>query len=153
MGYLKKLTDLEFYVPVWTFNNKREYRNIFHSYDVLRSVALYRKGEYDKFQKLQEGEPKGLFRTPLEQWAFYCFGSMWSRVQWEFCFGDPFEKQDGTWDGEKTDAFTVFILPNAKLLKQMIDEVSLNSCKEWLREDNKRLKRNRKAWEELGTIK
>lgn len=144
----KKLTDLEFYVPVWTFRNKMEYRNIFQSLKVLRSVACYRKGEYDKLQKLRKGEPKGSFRKPLEQWAFYCFNSMWSRVEWEFGFGEPFKNNDGTWDGEKTDVFTAFILPNAKLLKQMIDGVSLNSCNEWLREENKRYKRYRKVLNE-----
>lgn len=137
----KKLTDLEFYVPIWTFDKKMEYRNIFQSLEVLRNVARYRKGEYDKLQKLREGEPKGLFRKPLEQWAFYCFSSMWSRVEWEFGFGEPFKNSDGTWDGRKVDVFTAFILPNAKLLKQMIDEVSLNSCNEWSRKDRKTVKR------------
>lgn len=143
---MKKLTDLEFYVCIWDWNDKK-YRpfNLFESSHVLRSVALYRTGQYEKFLEYERRREKetgwSVYKNELERWASWCFSDTRGRVQWEFGFGDPFLKSDGSWEGSKTDVYTIFILPNAKLLKQMVDEVSVASCKRYIREENKRLGR------------
>ena len=119
------MDKLEFNVVVWR-DGERKVINIFDSYRVCRSVCLYRLGEFNKW-----------YPDKPERWFFWCFGDMWSRYEWEVGFGEPFLNSDGSWDGEKVDVYSLFLEPNKKLLKKMIDRVSLNSCREWLRE-NKR---------------
>lgn len=152
---MKQLKDLYFGVARWDWASK-EYRpmNLFCSTRVLDSVALYKTGKYDEYVAYEKKADKEMgresfYKNELERWASWCFGDTRGRVQWEFGFGDPFRNDDGTWDGEKLDVYTVFVLPNAALLKQMVDEVSVASCKRWLREHNKRLGRyQRKAKKE-----
>ena len=133
---MKKLTDLEFYVPLWDWNAKSlKMHNLFKFGRVLRGVALYKTGRFDKFYEECKKSPLFHGETYMERWTSYCFGSTWGRVEYEFGFGDPFMEADGSWNGEKTDIYTAFIKPNAKLLKQMVDEVSVASCKKWLKEN------------------
>lgn len=135
---MKKLEDLEFYVMRWNFDGEPEVVNVFRSTRVLTSVALYKTGKYADYRKISSDLNN---RTEIMEWAWWCFGDTAGRIQWEFGFGDPFKHADGTWDGDKMDVFHVFILPNVKLLKKMVDEVSVNSCRQWLRKENKRLGR------------
>lgn len=121
----QKLTDLEFYVMLWRDGEHRPF-NVFSSTRILHNVATYRIG---KFREHYKDEP--------ERWFNWCFGDTWGRYEWEVGFGDPFLNNDGSWDGEKTDVYTLFLEPNKNLLKKMIDNVSVTSCKTWLREYRK----------------
>lgn len=133
---MRKLTDLEYDICLWDWDShKIKNYNLFTSARVLRSVALYRLGEFDKFDQVRQDR---LGRTYLERWCSWCFGDVRGRVEWEFGFGRPFIKDDGVWEGVKTDVYTVFCLPNARLLKEMVDKVSVSSCKKWLAEDDKK---------------
>lgn len=137
---MKKLKDLEYNVCRWN-HGKIETFNVFQHSGVLLSAAKYRLGEFDKFQKEWH---KGEDRDYWHDLAMWLFGDLWSRYEYEFGFGDAFKKDDGSWEGEKTDIYTVFCEPNIKLLKSMIDEVSLTSCKEYVREYNKQVGRYRR---------
>ena len=152
---MKKLKDLYFGVCIWDWNaQKCKPMNLFDSRRVLDSVALYKTGRYDKYVAFEKKRDKEFGREPLykndlDRWTSWCFGDTRGRVEWEFGFGDPFVKDDGTWEGSKMDVYAVFVKPNAALLKKMVDEISVNSCKEWLREQNRRRgKYQRKARKE-----
>ena len=126
---MSRLNDLEFYVQTWdSFKKRRKTVNIFGSSRIKWSVATYKAGWAKDLEKKEKDF----------DWLFYCFGDTWSRIQWEFGFGEPFKNDDGSWDGEKTDVYSVFIVPNRKLLRKMIDEVSLNSCQAYIREERKK---------------
>lgn len=124
----KSLDDLKFMIPLWG-DNGVEYFNVFNHHGVRRSAAMYLT---KKWKMPTEDKEDGLFKTPLEQWAFWMFCDMWSRFEYEVSFGEVGKV------GEKMDAFTLYLLPNAALLKRMVDEVSIESAKRFLTEDNKR---------------
>lgn len=152
---MKGIKDLYFGVCTWDWNTRKcKPMNLFCSTRVLDSVALYKTGKYDEYVAYKKKRDKEMKREPLyandlERWASWCFGDTRGRAEWEFGFGDPFVKDDGTWEGDKMDVFTVFVKPNAALLKQMVDGISVASCKRWLAEQNKRRGRyQRKARKE-----
>lgn len=120
-----KLTDLEFYIPIWD-NGQMRIFNLFHSSSVLKSVALYKTGAFDKYTPFY-GE---------KDWALWCFGDTRGRVEWEFTFGDPFPRDQA--ELQKMDVYSVFIKPNERILRKMIDEISISSCKTWLSKERRR---------------
>lgn len=152
---MKGIKDLYFGVCTWDWNARKcKPMNLFCNTRVLDSVALYKTGKYDEYAAYEKKRDKemgreSLYTNDLERWASWCFGDTRGRVEWEFGFGDPFVKDDGTWEGYKMDVFSVFVIPNAALLKQMVDEISVASCKRWLAEQNRRRGRyQRKAKKE-----
>ena len=137
---MKKLKDLQYNVCRWE-NGKIETFNVFQHSGVLLSAAKYRLGEFDKHREewVEYNKERGV-KPYCDYWhdlAMWLFGDFWSRYEYEFGFGDAFKKDDGSWEGEKTDIYTVFCEPNIRLLKAMIDEVSVSSCKQYIREWNK----------------
>lgn len=131
------IEDLEYNVCRWN-RGKIETFNVFQHSGVLLSAAKYRLGEFDRYRQEWRGDEDIDYWHDLAMWLF---GDLWSRYEYEFGFGDPFKKEDGSWEGEKTDIFTVFCEPNIKLLKAMIDEVSIGSCREYLREERRKYAR------------
>lgn len=128
---MKKLKDLYYGIYIWDEDNQdRKLINVFSIIPVRDSVALYKVGRLNKVFNPTSG-------NTLEQWTRWCFESLHWRAQWEVGFGAPFLR-NGKWSGHKTDVYTLYIEPNAALLKQMVDEVSVNSCKQWIKEHKRR---------------
>lgn len=116
----KKLDDLYFGVTVWDFNSKGpEAINLFGSCRVLASVASYAKMSKEERKKLDD---------PLR----YCFGDTWGRVEWEFAFGSPFPKDFS--ELQKLSVYEAFVEPNRKYLMSLVESVSEEEGKAYLRE-------------------
>lgn len=120
-----KITELEFNVMLktnnWTKGQKMELRqhNIFNSYDVMLSVAMWVAGKATSNDFLE-----------------WCFGRTHSNTNYEMMVGPwpPVEDYDAS---EKFSVFDLYIKPNEKLLRKMISEVDVASAKRWLKDNNR----------------
>lgn len=120
-----KLLDLKFPVKVWDFNaGKIKDYNLFSSLRVLSSIAIWRT--------MPEEQREERVSDPVA----FCFGDTWGRIEWEFSIdkdgnmGSPFQE-----DGMKTDVFSHYVLPNEGKLMKMVNSVSENSCRLFLKKE------------------
>lgn len=115
-----KIDDLEFNVMIqdgnWTRGQRIKLRkfNVFHSTRVMRSVAMWVAGKVPKDR----------------DFLHWCFGDLAYRTEYEVVVSSwpPVENSE-----DKFDVYTLYIEPNAKLLREMVDKVSVNSAKNWLK--------------------
>lgn len=121
----KQLKDLYFGVMVYDFNERRLKKvNLFQSRRVLRSVATYRTN----------GSKGREIEDPLK----YCFGDTYGRIEWEVGIGYPFEEDLKKY--EKKSVYELYVEPNRGLLMDMVESVSVASCKRYLKEERERRK-------------
>lgn len=70
----------------------------------------------------------------------WCFGDVHWRTEYEFIVC-PWPYRDGEKiedNGQKVDTYELYCVPNEKLLRKMVDEVSVSSAQKYLREERKR---------------
>lgn len=123
-----KITDLYFGCKLYKFSDKRlGTYNLFGNSRVLYSIATYKVHGYTPWnENLTPEEYKdSLFK--------FLFGDLWGHVEYEFMVAPMF-------DGElqKVDLFTMYAEPNKDYLLKLVESVSVDSCKEWLRDYNER---------------
>lgn len=133
-----KLEDLYFGIKLYpmSYSSKDELKelrtyNLFDFGRVKWSVA--------KWATMNDKEKKELWSDPL----MFCFGDVWSRCEYEFmvCPWGGLDENDKVTDvGIKVDTFEMYVKPNEKLLMEMVNSVSVNSARKYLREERKRLK-------------
>ena len=124
----QKLDDLYFGVCTVDFNSKKiRSWNLFDNLRIKWSVACY--------VTMSEQERKSL-TDPFR----FCFGDVWGRVQYEMQVAEMFAKNENDW--QKTDVYTLFCEPNKDYLMSLVDSVSVNSAKEYIRAERKRLKQS-----------
>lgn len=84
-------------------------------------------------------EEKKEITNPLH----FIFGDVWSRTEFEFVICPwPYGDGEGVSDnGQKVDTFTMYVEPNAELLMNMVNSVSVPSAKKYMTEWRKRYKR------------
>ena len=73
----------------------------------------------------------------------FLFGDVWSRTEYEFIVC-PWPYGDGegvSENGQKVDTFMMYVEPNAELLMDMVNSVSVSSAKKYMTEWRKRYKR------------
>ena len=122
---MTNIKDLHFGCMNYDLNQKKlVYFNLFSSMRVLYSIAIY-KTRQDEL--LSEEWIGGEF-DPLR----FCFGDLDGHVEYELQVGGAFEDKT-----EKKSLWDMYVVPNEELLMDMVDEVSVESCNEWL-EENKR---------------
>ena len=123
-----KLEEAYFGIKLWDSNTHQlKTANIFDILPVRESVAAY---------KVRKPE--------THDWLMYCFNSVWSRCQYEFLV-------DGWVDEghkDKVDVYSMYIEPNKKVLKEIIDNITITSCKKCLTEARKRRKEIKKYWKD-----
>lgn len=115
-----KIEDLEFNVMIRDVNRTRGQKvelrkfNVFHSRRVMRSVAMWVAGKAPKDS----------------DFLHWCFSDLAHRTEYEVMVSSwpPVENSE-----DKFDVFTLYIEPNAKLLREMVDKVSVSSAKNWLK--------------------
>lgn len=93
--------------------------NLFGSVRVLWSIAKFRTDKWI----VNEYKDK-----PLEDKIRFCFGDTWGRCEWEFGISSLFNEEVN-----KTDVYTMYVLPNKKLLYNMVMNFSIASCKRVLK--------------------
>ena len=114
-----KLEDAYFGIMVPSSNNKEEIllpENLFNSSRVLRAVATWKT----KSKEATDGH---------DQLA-WCFGDTRGRCEYEWIVSSWPKKEGKT----KVDVYRMYVEPNRELLLGIVDNISVSSCKKWLRE-------------------
>ena len=126
-----KLTDAYFGITLLNPNSPKppelQTMNLFQSLRVLRSVAIYktRKEELEKdLYKDREFDP-----------LHFCFGDTRGRHEYEMLIKGAFDK-----DWRLYDVYKMYIEPNRDYLLELVDKISVQSCKDWLKEEDERYK-------------
>ena len=104
--------------------------NLFDLSKVKWSVAMW----------VTMGEKK---REEITNPLHFLFGDVWSRAEYEFIVC-PWPYGDGegvSENGQKVDTFTMYVLPNEKLLMDMVNRVTKSSASKYLAEWRKTYKR------------
>lgn len=136
-----KLKDLYFGVVLyefsWSGKDKRQLKtyNLFDSLRVLRSVAYWvvESHKYPKFAQTHD-------------FLKWCFGDVRARAEWEFivCPWGGLQEEDRVVDvGIKVDTYRMYVEPNAKHLRELVDSVSVSSAKKFLAEERNRYRQVR----------
>lgn len=126
------INDLDFGVMLQPMNytkyenkTKLEQHNLFGSSRVLESVArwvLMNDIERKKYDFLK-----------------WCFFDVCARVEYEFIVCPwPFKENVTVSDcGVKVDTWTMYVVPNAELLRELVDRVTPTSAERYLKERRK----------------
>lgn len=131
-----KLEDLYFGIVLLDFNwlgrqgHQLKTYNLFGSLRVLRSVAMW-VVETNK-------DPKFAKEHDFLSW---CFMDVRARTEWEFvvCPWGGLKDDDKVAEvGEKVDTYRMYVIPNAKYLRELVNSVSVSSAKRYLAEERKR---------------
>lgn len=123
---MKQLKDLYFGVRRYRFGEHGlpEVVNLFDYTRVLSSIALWktRKDLAEQYSTVDD----------VIRW---CFSDVHYRAEWEMVVGPLFDESC-----TRVDAYEMYVLPNKELLYNMINEVSVRSCREYLKEERARRK-------------
>ena len=108
--------------------------NLFHLSKVMYSVALW---------VVMKPEEKAKRKTDRDK-LMWLFGDVWARTEYEFIVSPwPYNDGDKVEDiGQKVDVFSMYVEPNADILLDMVDRVSVTSARRYLREWRKNRKQN-----------
>lgn len=131
-----KLEDLYFGVVLyefsWSGKDKQQLKtyNLFDSLRVLRSVAMWvvETNKDSKFAKEHD-------------FLRWCFRDVSGRAEWEFvvCPWGGLKNDDKVVEvGEKVDTYRMYVKPNAKYLRELVNSVSVSSAKKFLTEERRR---------------
>ena len=139
---MTKLTDLYFGVVAPGIGAGRIDRlnlrsfNLFQSTRVRWSVARW-VVETNKDPKFAEEH----------DFLFWCFGDTRARCEWEWLIA-PWGGTSGEEQlkdvCEKVDVYTMYVEPNAKYLRELVDSVSITSAKKYLFEERRRYRQAKK---------
>lgn len=127
-----KLEDAYFgYVmPEMSYRSKNERKlatyNLFEGSRVRYSVA--------RWVTMDEKERK------RHNFLSFCFFDVCGRVEYEWIIS-PWPYDEGALvkdEGKKIDVYEAYVKPNEKLLRQIVDSISVSSATRYLREERKR---------------
>lgn len=125
-----KLQKMSFSSPAdW---NKLETYNLFDSGRVLLSVAMWVAWDEEERKK--------------HDFLSWCFGDTRARAEYEFLVCSwPYTDEDTIENNSiKVDTYFMYVEPNEKILRDMVDRVSKRSAKKYLAEERRRMKAWRK---------
>lgn len=132
-----KIDDLYFGVKLMPLSyNSEEGRTELKTYNLFDFSRI--KWSVAKYVTMTDTE-----RSLLHNSLMFCFGDVWSRAEYEFLIC-PWPYKDGEFVeqvGQKVDIFTMYVEPNAKLLMDMVNSVSVSSAKKYMTECRKRYKK------------
>ena len=119
-----KLSDAYFGIRRYDFNTgELEIRNLFGSYRVLDSIAIYKtRKEVRETHK------------DLDSIISFCFGDVRGHVEYEYEIKQIFTDKET----EKIDTYRLYVEPNKELLYKIVKSISVTSCREYLREMHRR---------------
>lgn len=125
-----RLDSLYFGIKLFSmsYSNKEE-RKVLKTYNLFDFSRV--KWSVAKYVTMTKEERKSLLTDPLH----FCFGDIWSRCEYEYIIRPTVSDED---DEIKIDAFQMYVEPNADYLMSLVDSVSLNSAKTYLRKEKKR---------------
>lgn len=116
----------------------------YRSKDELKGLSTYNlfnfgrvKWSVAKYVTMDDKEKNSLLSDPLR----FCFGDVWGRTEYEFivCPWGGLDGNEKVSDvGIKVDAFEMYVEPNATLLMDIVNRISENSARKYLREERAR---------------
>ena len=112
-----KLEDAYFGIMLLNFNNggTLESANLFNSMRVRYAIARWKT------------QPS--LRKIVDDPLFFCFGSTWGRCEYEWIVS-PWV---GDGEPDKVCVYDMYVKPNEKLLMSIVDDISVASCRRWIR--------------------
>lgn len=131
-----KKIDLEkayFGIVLWDFNaDEPKVANLFGSIRVLTSVARWRV--MDESETGRKNKKYIKEHSSLDGLSF-CFGDTRGRVEYEMLCSDVVgsESVKGNKNVRKLDTWTLYVEPNRELLMEMVENMSITSCRRVLR--------------------
>ena len=127
----KAFFGIQLFSLSYSSNTKRELKtyNLFDFSRIKFSVASYitASGEFKK----------QYIRDPLH----YCFGDVHHRCEFEFWiarWGGTTGEEKLKDEAEKIDIYDLYVVPNADLLMDIVNRISISSAKKYLSEERKR---------------
>lgn len=137
---MKKTNINDLYFGVVTHQmsySTKEGRNELSAYNLFDSSRV--KWSVARYVTMSEREKKQLMSDPLH----FCFGDTLGRTEWEFIVCPwPYQENEKVEDcGRKVDVFSMYVEPNASLLMDMVNNVSISSAKKYMTEWRKRYNR------------
>ena len=115
----KDLEKAFFGIRRHNFNtNEFDAENLFGSIRVLRSIAMLRTQKYFKEKY-----------TSVDDVISFCFGDTRGRVEYEMGLCPVFKDEEC----EKVDVYFMYVIPNKKLLYDMVMNFSIASCRRVLK--------------------
>ena len=132
-----KIDDLYFGVKLMPLSyNSKEGRTVLKTYNLFDFSRV--KWSVARWVTMSDEEKKDI-TSPLP----FLFGDVWGRTEYEFIVCPwPYGDGEGISDnGQKVDTFTMYVEPNAKLLMDMVNSVSVSSAKKYMTEWRKRYKK------------
>ena len=120
-----EIENLYFGIKLFGFNTRKlEDQNLFSSYRILRSIALY-------IAEYKDNNEDNFIEDPL----VFCFGDTRGRVEYEYYISGPTERET-----YKVDVWDMYIAPNRNHLMKLVNLVSKESAERWVKEDERRRK-------------
>lgn len=115
-----KIDDLYFGVMYLDMNGETLIKdNLFAIPDIKHSVAYYTVHKNDKDYKID---------NPLT----FCFIEVWGKYEYEFTVGNL----SGT-KSEKISVYDMFVKPNADYLMSLVEQVTVESAKAYLKKEKR----------------
>ena len=132
-----KIDDLYFGVKLMPLSySSKEGRTELKTYNLFGFSRV--KWSVASWVTMSDEEKKNI-TSPLH----FIFGDVWGRTEYEFIVCPwPYGDGEGVSDnGQKVDTFTMYVEPNARLLMDMVNSVSVSSAKKYMTEWRKRYKK------------
>lgn len=132
-----KIDDLYFGVKLMPLSyGSEEGRIALKTYNLFEFSKV--KWSVARWVTMSDEEKKNI-TSPLH----FLFGDVWGRAEYEFIVCPwPYGDGEGVSDnGQKVDTFMMYVEPNAELLMDMVNSVSVSSAKKYMAEWRKRYKR------------
>lgn len=123
-----KLNDAYFGIRMFDGNsNQLNTVNIFDLYKVKYSVAKYKTLSKKKKDEIFNGKHS---LSPL----IFLFSDVWGRVQYEFSIKKIFTDNEEL----KEDVYSMYVIPNQKILLDIVDKISVSSCRDFLKQEKEK---------------
>lgn len=117
-----KINNLYFgYVQFDPNTGRLTRHNLFGDYRVMRNVARW----------VTLGEHRDTLSSDL---LHFCFFETCGRAEYEFVI----KPWTGKGEEQKVDIWTMYVMPNRMLLEDMVNSVSVNSARAWLKEQKRK---------------
>ena len=122
---MAQLDNLYFGVKLFELSNVKQYGHKLETYNLFDFSRV--KWSVARYVTMTDEKKKSLLSDPLH----FCFGDTWGRCESEMLIRPLVSDEEDTL---KTDIFQMYVEPNANLLMEMVNSVSVNSAKKYLRE-------------------
>lgn len=123
------INDLYFGVrmPQMSYSSLEE-KNVLKTYNLFDFSRV--KFSVARWRTMSD-EARAFINNPLS----FCFGDTWGRTEFEWVVNTwPYKDDEKVEEGQKVDVYQMYVEPNADLLMDMVNRVTVSSAKKVLAE-------------------